>query len=114
MEIISSTTHTLEGYRVVKYIGVVNGLAIMGTNFFRDFLANITDVVGGRAAAYEKSLEEGKDIAMREMFDNAKRKGANAVIGIDLDYESIAMGGEKGSMLMISTSGTAVVIEPLS
>ena len=102
-----STTSTLEG-RQIQYLGIVTGEAILGANIFRDFFAKITDVVGGRSGAYEGELRKAKDIAMGEMSDQAKQMGANAVIGIDLDYETIQM-GSGGGMLMVSVSGTAVI-----
>ena len=102
-----STTSTLEG-RQIQYLGIVTGEAILGANIFRDFFAKITDVVGGRSGAYEAELRKAKEIAMGEMSDQAKQMGANAVIGIDLDYETIQM-GSGGGMLMVSVSGTAVI-----
>ena len=107
---IITTTPTVEGRRVAQYKGVVTGEAILGANFFRDFMAGITDIVGGRSAAYETELRKARDIAMREMADDAKRLGGNAVIGVDLDYETITMGGN-GGMLMVSATGTAVVVD---
>jgi uncharacterized protein YbjQ (UPF0145 family) len=106
---IISTTNTIEGKRIIDYRGVVTGEAILGANIFRDFFAGIRDIVGGRSGAYEKSLREARGIALSEMEDEARRVGGNAVIGVDLDYENIAAGS--GSMLMVSASGTAVVIE---
>lgn len=103
---IISTTNTLEGYRIVSYQGLVTGEAIMGANIVRDIFASITDIVGGRSGAYESKLKEARDIAIEEMKNNAHRIGANAVIGIDVDYEVIRDG-----MLMVAVSGTAVVIE---
>ncbi|RKD17226.1 hypothetical protein BCY91_03545 [Pelobium manganitolerans] len=105
---IVTTTNNIEGKKVVKYLGIVSGEAIIGANFVKDFFASIRDVVGGRAGSYEEGLREAKNIAMAEMQDYAARLGANAVIGIDLDYETM---GSAGSMLMVSASGTAVVIE---
>jgi uncharacterized protein YbjQ (UPF0145 family) len=102
------TTPTIEGRRIVKYHGVVSGEAILGANIFRDVFAGIRDIVGGRSASYEKVLRSSKQTALDEMAEDAKRLGANAVIGVDLDYETI---GNGGSMLMVSASGTAVVIE---
>jgi uncharacterized protein YbjQ (UPF0145 family) len=103
-----TTTHNIEGKKIIKYIGLVNGEAILGANFVKDFLAGIRDVVGGRSGAYEQGLREAKSIAIREMSEQAQRLGANAIIGIDLDYENI---GSNGSMLMVSANGTAVIIE---
>lgn len=105
---IVTTTNNIEGKKVVKYLGIVTGEAIIGANIVKDFFAGIRDIVGGRAGSYEEGLREAKNIAMAEMQDYATKLGANAVIGIDLDYET--MGGT-GSMLMVSASGTAVIIE---
>jgi uncharacterized protein YbjQ (UPF0145 family) len=102
------TTNTIEGKRINKYLGIVSGEAILGANIFKDFFAGIRDIVGGRSAAYEKELRQAKDIALAEMADQAKHLGGNAVIAVDLDYETI---GANGSMLMVSASGTAVVVE---
>ncbi len=104
------TTPTLEGKRVTKYLGLVSGDAILGANIFRDLFAGIRDIVGGRSAAYEKELRSAKRIAIVEMIDEATELGANAVVGVDLDYETITM-GQGGGMLMVSATGTAVVIE---
>jgi uncharacterized protein YbjQ (UPF0145 family) len=100
------TTPQLEGRRIVKYHGVVSGEAILGANIFRDFFAGIRDIVGGRSAAYEKVLRDSKQTALDEMAGEAQRLGANAVVGVDLDYETIG-----GTMLMVSASGTAVTVE---
>ena len=106
---ILSTTNNIEGKKTVKYLGLVSGDAILGANIFRDFFASIRDIVGGRSAAYEKELRKAKDIALGEMREQAKNLGANAiVVGIDIDYETI---GTNSSMLMVSASGTAVVLE---
>ena len=102
-----TTTSTLDNAKVVKYIGLVSGEAILGANIFRDLFAGIRDIVGGRSAAYESELRKAKEIAIQEMQQQAATLGANAVIGVDLDYETV--GG--GTMLMVSASGTAVVIE---
>lgn len=102
------TTNQLEGKRIVTYLGLVGGEAILGANVFRDFFASIRDVVGGRSAAYEKELRKAKEIALKEMADQARALGGNAVVGVDLDYETI---GDSGSMLMVSASGTAIVYE---
>ena len=104
---ILTTTHTIEGKPAREYIGLVTGEAIIGANLFKDIFAAITDVVGGRAGEYEKVLREAKDAAVSEMKENAQQMGANAVIGVDLDYETI---GKNSSMLMVSASGTAVRI----
>ena len=106
---ILSTTPSLEGKKIVKYLGLVSGNAILGANIFRDFFASIRDIVGGRSAAYEAELRKAKDIALGEMREQARNLGANAIVGIDIDYETI---GASGSMLMVSASGTAVVVEP--
>ena len=105
---IVTTTNNIEGKKVVKYLGIVTGEAIIGANFVKDFFASVRDIVGGRAGSYEEGLREAKNIAMAEMQDYAARLGANAVIGIDLDYETM---GSAGSMLMVSASGTAVFVE---
>ena len=103
-----TTTNTIENKNIVKYVGLVTGEAIIGANLFRDIFAGIRDIVGGRSGSYEEVLREAKDNAVSEMEENAKRLGANAVIGIDLDYETV---GQNGSMLMVTASGTAVVFE---
>ena len=103
--VILTTTNTVEGHRVTAYHGIVVGEAIMGANVVRDFFASITDVVGGRSGAYEGKLQHAREIALSELEERARAAGANAVIGIDLDYEVV---GE--SMLMVSASGTAVTI----
>lgn len=102
------TTPQLEGHRIVTYFGIVGGEAILGANIFRDLFATIRDVVGGRSAAYEKELRKAKEIALAEMQEQAKTLGGNAVVGVDLDYETI---GDSGSMLMVSASGTAVIVD---
>ncbi|GAV23338.1 YbjQ family protein [Carboxydothermus pertinax] len=102
-----ATSGRLDGYKVTRYLGIVTGEAIMGTNIIRDFLASISDIVGGRSGAYEQQLEEARQIVLAEMTERAKRLGANAVIGISLDYESIGQ-----TMLMVVANGTAVYIEP--
>lgn len=104
---ILSTTPTIEGRPIREYKGIVTGEVIIGANAFRDFLAGIRDVIGGRADSYEEVLREAKDTSLRELTQRALAMGANAVVGIDLDYETI---GANGSMLMVSSSGTAVVI----
>lgn len=102
-----TTTNTVEGRPVKEYLGLVTGEAILGTNVFRDFFASVRDVVGGRSAAYEQELRKAKQIAIQEMIKEATIRGANAVIGVDLDYETV---GQGGSMLMVSASGTAVAL----
>lgn len=103
-----TTTSTVEGHQI-QYLGVVTGEAILGANIFKDFFAGIRDIVGGRSAAYEGELRKAKDIAMQEMIQQATAMGANAVIGIDLDYETIQIGAG-GGMMMVSASGTAAVV----
>ncbi len=103
-----TTTPSVEGRRITRYCGVVCGEAILGANIFKDFFAGIRDIVGGRSATYERELQRAREIALKEIEDRAAALGANAVVGIDLDYE--VMGRENG-MLMVSASGTAVVIE---
>ena len=102
---ILTTTNTVEGHPIATYHGIVVGEAIMGANIVRDFFASVTDVIGGRSGAYESKLKDARDEAMAELQDRAARMGANAVVGIDLDYEVIG-----DSMLMVSVSGTAVTI----
>ena len=104
-----TTTPSLEGKKITKYYGLVTGEAILGANIFKDILANIRDIVGGRAGAYEKELRQAKDIAVGEMSEVAVSMGANAIVGVDLDYETIGSSGS--SMLMVSASGTAVSYE---
>lgn len=100
---IVSTTPTIEGRQIVEYLGIVTGETVIGANIFRDFMAGIRDIVGGRSSSYEEVLKEAKDTALREATDDAIRLGATAVVGIDIDYETIGQ-----SMLMVSVSGTAV------
>ena len=102
------TTPSLEGHAITEYLGIVTGEAILGANIFRDFFAGIRDIVGGRSAAYEEELRKAKAIAMEEMEAEAAALGANAIVGVDLDYETLGSGG---SMLMVCASGTAVVVE---
>ena len=104
---ILSTTPQIEGHPIREYKGVVTGETIIGANMFKDLFAGIRDIVGCRAGSYEKVLIEAKDTSMQEMMQRAYALGANAVVGIDIDYETI---GANGSMLMVATSGTAVVI----
>ena len=103
-----TTTPTIEGRRITRYCGVVAGEAILGANIFKDLFAGIRDLVGGRSGTYERELQRARDMAMEELQQRAKDMGANAIVGIDLDYEVL---GEKNGMLMVSASGTAVVIE---
>ena len=106
---LMTTTTGEEGLNIQRYHGVVTGEAILGTNIFRDLFAGIRNIVGGRSGAYEKALREARETAFAEMEEAAERVGANAVIGIDIDYENITA-GDSGSMLMVSVSGTAVSV----
>ncbi|MDP1700804.1 MAG: heavy metal-binding domain-containing protein [Aestuariivirga sp.] len=103
-----TTTHNVEGKRVLEYKGLVAGEAILGANLFRDLFASIRDIVGGRAGSYEKVLNDARNTAVGEMTDKARQLGANAVIGVDIDYETV---GTNGSMLMVTAAGTAVRVE---
>mgnify|MGYP000176862722 FL=1 len=102
---IITTTNTIETNEVKQYLGIVTGETIIGANLFKDFFAGIRDIVGGRSGSYERVLREAKDTALREMQDEAMRLGADAIIGVDLDYETV---GSSGGMLMVTASGTAV------
>ncbi|MEP3918740.1 heavy metal-binding domain-containing protein [Ascidiaceihabitans sp.] len=102
---ILTTTQSIEGHPIAAYKGIVVGEAIMGANVVRDFFAGITDIVGGRSGAYESKLQDARETAMRELEERARAAGGNAVVGVDLDYEVVG-----DSMLMVSASGTAVVI----
>ena len=102
---ILTTTNNIDGNPVKNYIGIVTGETIIGANIFKDFFASIRDVVGGRSGSYEKVLREAKDTALKEMKENASKLNADAIIGIDLDYETV---GKGGGMLMVTASGTAV------
>lgn len=104
---IVTTTNAVEGRRITDYLGVVHGSAVMGSNLFRDFFAGIRDVLGGRSGSYEKVLRRAKQEALEDLMDQARGLGANAVVGVDLDYETIQV-QDGGSMLMVSVSGTAV------
>ena len=103
-----TTTPGIEGKKIIKYCGVVAGEAILGANIFKDLFAGIRDLVGGRSATYEKELQRARDIALQELQERAREVGANAVVGVDLDYEVL---GQGNGMLMVSASGTAVVVE---
>lgn len=102
---IITTTSSLDGKQVREYLGIVSGEAIVGAHLFKDLFASIRDLVGGRSGSYEKTLREAKDIALKEMEQNALSLGADAILGVDLDYEVL---GQKGGMLMVTASGTAV------
>lgn len=104
---IITTTPSVEGKQITEYLGIVTGEAIMGANVFRDLFAGIRDIVGGRSAAYEKELSKARQIALEEMEAVAAQRGANAVVGVDLDYEVL---GVNAGMLMVSASGTAVKV----
>lgn len=106
------STPSMEGKRIVKYLGLVSGEAILGANIFKDIFASIRDIVGGRSAAYEKELRQAKEIAIQEMKEQASTLGGNAILSVDLDYETIQV-GQGGGMLMVSASGTAVVYEDI-
>lgn len=105
---ILTTTPQIEGHAIREYKGLVTGETIVGANFMKDFCASIRDIVGGRSGSYERVLIEAKETSLKEMAERAQELGANAIVGIDLDYETI---GAHGSMLMVATSGTAVVID---
>ena len=107
--LITTTSH-IEGMHIAKYYGIVSGETIIGANFVRDLFASVRDFVGGRSGSYEEVLRQAKSTALREMEDEARRLGANAVIGVDLDYETV---GGDGSMLMVTASGTAVLVDGL-
>lgn len=104
---IITTTPTIEGHPIREYKGLVTGETIIGANFVKDFFAGIRDIVGGRSGAYERVLREAKDTALKKMEEHARAIGANAIVGIDLDYQAL---GANSSMLMVTASGTAVVI----
>ncbi len=105
---LHSTTPEIQGKSIARYHGVVTGEAILGANIFKDFFAGIRDIVGGRSAAYEQELQKARRIAFEEMTEQAQDLGANAVVGIDIDYETV---GSQGGMLMVSVSGTAVTLD---
>ena len=107
---IITTTPTIEGKRIVKYIGIVTGEAVLGANIFRDMFARVRDIVGGRSAAYERELGRARIIALDDMEDWAEELGANAIVGVDIDYESF---GQTNGMMMVSVSGTAVAVEDI-
>lgn len=103
-----TTTPSIEGRKITRYCGIVAGEAVLGANVFKDLFASIRDIVGGRSGTYEKELRKARQIALDELAAEAAELGANAVVGIDIDYEVL---GEKNGMLMVSTSGTAVFVE---
>jgi uncharacterized protein YbjQ (UPF0145 family) len=104
---LMTTTPTLQDRHITEYLGIVSGDAILGANIFKDFFASIRDIVGGRSAAYEEELRKAKQLAIDEMLEEAHALGANAVIAVDLDYETVGI-GNGGNMLMVSATGTAV------
>jgi uncharacterized protein YbjQ (UPF0145 family) len=106
-DVIVTTTPSIEGRRITSYQGIVTGEAIMGANIFKDLFAGIRDIVGGRSATYERELRRARELAMAEIKQSAAELGANAVVGIDIDYETV---GTNASMLMVTVSGTAVVV----
>ncbi|MCL9776619.1 heavy metal-binding domain-containing protein [Vibrio methylphosphonaticus] len=105
---ITTTTQSIEGKRIVAYKGVIAGEAILGANVFKDMFAGLRDIVGGRSGTYERELQRAREIALKELQEKAQDLGANAVVGIDLDYEVLGSGN---GMLMVSASGTAVVVD---
>ncbi|MBK1663259.1 hypothetical protein CKO38_05730 [Rhodospirillum rubrum] len=107
-DIIITTTPTIEGYAIVGYLGIVSGEAIMGTNFIKDFFGSVRDVVGGRSATYERDFASAKEDALAELEKRALKLGADAVVGVDLDYQ--VLGGDEKMMLMVAANGTAVKI----
>ena len=102
---IVTTSDSIEGQPIGEYLGIVAGEAVLGANIFRDFFANIRDIVGGRSGSYQKVLRDGRNLALEDMIDEAVQLGADAIVGVDLDYESV---GQSGGMLMVSVNGTAV------
>ena len=103
-----TTTHSIEGKTITRYCGVVAGEAILGANLFKDLFAGIRDLVGGRSGTYERELQKARDIALKELAERARDLGANAIVGVDLDYEVL---GQGNGMLMVSASGTAVIVQ---
>jgi len=106
-KMIQSTTPNIDGKSISNYHGVVTGEAILGANIFKDLFASVRDIVGGRSAAYEKELQRAREIAFEEITQQARERGANAVVGIDIDYETL---GANGGMMMVTVSGTAVSV----
>ncbi len=107
INMLLTTTHSIEGRSIKEYKAIVTGETIIGANIFKDIFAGIRDIIGGRSGSYEQVLREAKDSAMSEMVDRAKKYGADAIVGIDLDYETI---GKNGGMIMVTASGTAVTL----
>jgi len=107
---IITTTNNVEGKKITRYLGIITGEAILGANIFRDMFAAVTDIVGGRSSSYERELGKAREIALDELEDWAAELGANAVIGVDVDYESF---GKTNGMMMVSATGTAVKIEDI-
>ncbi len=105
---ITTTTNNIDGRKVAQYLGIVTGEAIIGANIFKDILAGVRDIVGGRSGAYEDALRSAREEALREMIEEARGRGADAVIGVDIDYEVL---GKTGGMLMVTSAGTAVKLE---
>ena len=105
---IITTTQHIEGKRIVDYLGVITGEAILGANIFKDMFAAVRDIVGGRSASYERELGKAREIALSELEDWAEEVGANAVVGVDIDYESF---GKSNGMMMVSATGTAVLVQ---
>lgn len=103
-----TSTHSIEGKTITRYCGVVAGEAILGANLFKDLFAGIRDLVGGRSGTYERELQKARDIALKELEERARDLGANAIVGVDLDYEVL---GQGNGMLMVSASGTAVIVQ---
>lgn len=108
MSILMTTTPTVETRPIRQYLGIVSAEAVMGTNVFRDFFASVRDIVGGRAGSYETVLRDAKEAALEELAAQARQKGGNAVVGVQLDYQVI--GGDKKTMLVVLANGTAVVL----
>jgi len=108
---IVTTTPSIEGKRITQYLGVITGEAILGANIFRDMFAAVRDIVGGRSAAYERELGKAREIALEDLDDWAAELGANAVVGVNIDYESF---GQTNGMMMVSVTGTAVIVEDIT
>ena len=106
-----TTTPNIEGKRITKYLGVITGEAILGANIFRDMFAAVRDIVGGRSASYERELGKAREIALEDLEDWAEEVGANAVVGVNVDYESF---GQTNGMMMVSVTGTAVIVEDIT